>query len=205
MTFFRNPVQPRPPLFPTQTCSTVSPVIDLDQAYEDMNIRFFDGFLPAPELAWNSRLRSSAGRFLPGVRRGPWSRPARIEVAGYLREESNAVELIVDTMGHEMIHYWLWLMGRPYGHTPEFLAKMKEMGVSRYNSVPRVRPYKYLYRCPECLKSFPARRRLGPLACASCCRRHGSGKFDHRFKLVMVVTSESVEVPRQAERPSAEA
>lgn len=158
---------------------------DLRFIFEEINSRHFDSFLDAPVLRWNSRLRSSAGRFIPGSRKWLQDVPPVIEVASYLLEESNAPHLIRDTMAHEMIHYWLWVRRKPYGHTGEFLQKMREMGVSRYNPVPRVQPYKYVYRCGACSTEFPARRKLGPLACARCCRTHSGGKYDVRFKLAL--------------------
>ena len=162
-----------------------SKVPDLELIFLQINEKHFDGFLDPPALQWNSRLRSSAGRFFPGSRRGFIEFPAKIEIASYLIHEAQAQALIVDTLGHEMIHYWLWVRRRPYGHTPEFWTKMREMGVSRYNSVPRVRPFKYLYRCQECLKDFPARRKLGPLACAECCKLYNQGKYDPKYRLVL--------------------
>jgi predicted SprT family Zn-dependent metalloprotease len=160
-------------------------VCSLVPLFREVNERFFDGFLDCPDLVWNTRLRSSAGRFVPGSRRYFITFPAKIEIASYLMEEANADELIRDTLAHEMIHYWLWVRKRPYGHSPEFLTKMKEMGVSRYNSVPRVRPPKYLYQCLACSRDFPARKRLGPLACAICCKAYSGGRYDARFKLVL--------------------
>jgi predicted SprT family Zn-dependent metalloprotease len=158
---------------------------DLAAHFAAVNDRHFDGFLTPPRLKFNSRLRASAGRFIPGRR--SWLRefPPVIEIATYLLEESRALELIADTMAHEMIHYWLWVRRRPYGHTPEFHAKMRAMGVSRYNPVPRVRPYRYIYVCTGCQRDFPARRKLGVLACAKCCERHNGGRFDPRFRLVL--------------------
>jgi SprT-like protein len=160
---------------------------DLKTLFDEINAQHFESLLDLPNFRWNSRLRSSAGRFMPGSRK-LWAlsyEKAVIEVASYLLDEKNSFELIRDTLAHEMIHYWLWLRRRPYGHTDEFYQKMTEMGVSRYNPVPRTRPYKYLYRCPECMKEFKTRRKLGPLACAQCCRQHSRGKFDSRFKLVL--------------------
>ena len=109
-----------------------------------------------------------------------------IEIASYLLTEVNHEALIRDTLAHEMIHYWLWVRRKPYGHTPEFWAKMRIMGVSRYNPVPRTRPYKYRYRCGFCQKDFFARRKLGPLACADCCKRYSEGRYDPRFKLIQM-------------------
>lgn len=160
--------------------------IDFDALFEEINQKHFDGFLIAPGLRWNSRLRTSAGRFIPGSRRMFFEFPPIIEIASYLREEGESVQLIWDTMAHEMIHYWLWVRRRPYGHTGEFLNKMREMGVSRYNPVPRRRAVKYLYRCPCCLGQYPARKRLGILACAKCCEAHNHGRYDARFRLELV-------------------
>jgi predicted SprT family Zn-dependent metalloprotease len=156
---------------------------DLLPIFNRINDESFDGFLDPPKLQWNSRLRSSAGRFIPGKRALFHQDPPIIELASYLLEEIQAEDLIYDTLAHEMIHYWLWVRRKPYGHSPEFLAKMKAMGVSRYNTVPRSRPYKYIYRCPSCAKDFPVKRKLGELACAACCKRFSNGRFDARFKL----------------------
>jgi predicted SprT family Zn-dependent metalloprotease len=153
--------------------------------FEETNLAHFDGFLDAPVLRWNSRLRSSAGRFVPGSRKYFKQLPPAIEIASYLLDESNAEALIRDTMAHEMIHYWLWVRKKPYGHTSEFLEKMRSMGVSRYNPVPRTRPYRYVYACEACQREFPARKKLGVLACAHCCKKHSQGKYDARFKLVL--------------------
>ncbi len=157
--------------------------MDLHAVFNQINERHFDGFLDPPVLRWNSRLRSSAGRFIPGSRKFLFAQPPVIEVASYLREESASVALVEDTIAHEMIHYWLWVRRKPYGHTGEFLEKMRAMGVSRYNPVPRLRPFRFVYECGVCLKEFPSRKKLGVLACASCCKLHAKGRFDPRFKL----------------------
>lgn len=189
---------------------TTSTNTELAKLFQQLNEQHFDGFLDLPDLKWNSRLRSSAGRFIPGrseqkrgknkgsltarlaamagiSRAGTHSvaaqRPAQIEVATYLAQEGESARHIRDTLAHEMIHYWLWVRGRPYGHTPEFYEKMEQVGTTRYNPVPRTRPYKYSYRCPNCAENFQARRKLGPLACAKCCKSHSGGRYDSRFQL----------------------
>lgn len=155
----------------------------LVQVFDRVNAQHFDGFLDRPQLRWNTRLRTSAGRFRPGIRKYIELRPPLIEIATYLLEEAEAEALVLDTIAHEMIHYWLWVRRRPCGHTPEFMAKMRQMGVSRYNTVPRRRPYKYVYRCPACTRDFKTRRKLGSLACRACCDLHAGGRFDARFRL----------------------
>lgn len=135
-------------------------MMDLDLLFDEVNQKHFDGFLEKPSLAYNARLKVVAGRFVPSRRSWFKAKPPTIEVASYLCRLEGARELVVDTLAHEMIHYWLWVMGRPHGHTPEFLKKMEEMGVSRYNSVPQRQEFKYLYECIHCLVRFPTRKRL---------------------------------------------
>jgi predicted SprT family Zn-dependent metalloprotease len=159
--------------------------ISLAEVFDQINIKHFDGFLDPPVIRWNSRLRASAGRFIPGSRKFWRELPPVIEVAPYLLEEPNREALIADTMAHEMIHYWLWVRRLPFGHSPEFWRKMKLMGVSRWNPVPRTRPYRYIYACPACRTEFKARKKLGTLACSRCCKQHSNGSYDPRFKLYL--------------------
>ena len=149
----------------------------LEQLFDDINQQHFGGRLLRPVLSWNSRLRSAAGRFIAFR----W-RP-EIQLARYLLNEAESEKHLRDTMGHEMIHYWLWRTGRPFGHTAEFKLKMRAMGVSRYNQVPIKREPKFVYECPECLLEYPRFRRARLIACGGCCKKLNRGKFDLRFKL----------------------
>lgn len=162
-------------------------MVDLLSFFHEINQKHFNESLSVPLLAWNGRLKTTAGRFIPGSRVFFNRTLCKIEVASYLLSEEKARYLIYDTLAHEMIHFWLWLRRKPYGHTPEFLSKMREMGVSRYNPVPKQQPFRYLYQCSHCLKEFPVRRKLHrSLACAECCKTHSYGKYDSRFKLSFV-------------------
>ena len=158
--------------------------LDLMDVFREWNLRAFDGELPVPELRFNPRLKTSAGRFIPDADR------CVIEVAAYLAEELRAEELIRDTIGHEMIHYWLFHRNQPYGHTPEFHEKMEELGVSRYNPIPRHRPFKHCYGCGSCGQKIFARKRLKTAACAACCNEHSGGRYDSRFKLKLLASGE---------------
>jgi len=159
--------------------------MDLHSYFKTINGEHFDGFLDPPILRWNTRLRSSAGRFIPGSRRFFRESPPIIEIASYLLEEILAEKHVRDTLAHEMIHYWLWVLKKPHGHSSEFWDKMVVMGCSRYNPVPRLRPFRYVYRCPACDGRFPARRKLGVLACAKCCSVHNGGRYDARYRLFL--------------------
>ncbi|HAR41414.1 MAG TPA: hypothetical protein DCS07_02085 [Bdellovibrionales bacterium] len=167
--------------------------ISLETVFDEVNQKYFDGFLDRPVLRWNSRLRASAGRFFPGSRKFFYAAPPVIEIAAYLLQENESQQHVSDTVAHEMIHYWLWVRKRPYGHTPEFHSKMNALGVSRYNKVPRLRRFHYIYRCDGCGKEFPVRRKLGTLACSNCCKLHARGKYDSRFILVLTRTLSALE------------
>lgn len=159
--------------------------MNLETLFQTLNAEFFESRLPVPDLVWNGRLRVAAGRFIPGSVRA--RRATCIEIASYLRDEPRAMQLIRDTLAHEMVHYWLWWNQKPYGHTAEFMRHLKRVGGPRYNPVPKRRPPRYLYQCPGCQKEYPARRKLSRvLACAACCRAFSGGKFDPRFHLKWV-------------------
>lgn len=157
--------------------------MSLAELFQNLNAQFFGGKIPLCELVWNSRLRSSAGRFSPGSRNPLLPRPAKIEIATYLRELPDAAHHIRDTLLHEMVHYYLWFQKRPYGHTPEFNAILKTVGASRYNQVPKTSPAKHHYQCPGCKVVYPTKRRIRDSACASCCKKYSRGRFDARFRL----------------------
>lgn len=162
--------------------------MDLHALFEEINQSHFDGFLDPPTLLWNPRLRVSAGQFFPGSEKG--KRPARIEVASSLLKAKNASRTVMDALAHEMIHYWLWLRDQPYGHTAEFLDKMRKMGVSRYSPASmRRRPKedaRFVYVCDRCRQEFRSSQKLQALACEHCCVLHSNGQYDARFQLRLI-------------------
>ena len=117
----------------------------LENFFHELNQIHFNGTLPLPELEWNSRLSSTAGRFCPGSRNPLRPRRPKIEIASYLKSLKEGSLHIRDTVLHEMIHYYLWHQGRPCGHTEEFHAIMKKVGAKRWNPVPKDRPIKHWY------------------------------------------------------------
>ncbi len=175
---------------------------DLNTWFYKLNREYFNQELNRPVLRWNSRLHSSAGRFVAeGVKsKRSWmiewlwpgsvsmksqSEPT-IEIASYLLNKGDWADLIWDTLAHEMIHFWLWARRRPFGHTPEFRQKMKSMGVSRYNFNPKHSKLKFEYQCPSCLVRFPSRKKLVSRACAQCCRQYSKGSYHEKFKLQLI-------------------
>jgi predicted SprT family Zn-dependent metalloprotease len=156
----------------------------LDEVFVEWNEAYFEGQLPLCELVWNTRMRSTAGRFIPQAWLVDAPHRARIEIAGYLRSLPGGDGFVRGTLGHEMIHYWLWDLRLPYGHTPVFYQKMRQMGVPRFNPVPKVSKSPWVYVCPKCLKEYPAKRRSRrSLACARCCKQYARGFYDKAFEL----------------------
>ena len=180
----------------------------LEDIFHELNRQHFATELPLPQLRWNARLSTSAGRFCPGSRHFLRPRAPLIEVASYLRDLPDGTMHVRDTILHEMIHYLLWHRQRPYGHTPEFNQILKKVGAKRYNTVPKERAWKHWYECPSCRHGFPTLRRLAPSACMRCCRQHNRGQFHERFRLVRMApparaTSNHIKPPALGSAPEA--
>lgn len=155
----------------------------LQSIFQELNHQHFEGVLPMPSIRWNGRLISCAGRFLPASRSLLRVRQPIIELSMRILEVPDSVDAMKCVLGHEMIHYWLWFNGRPFGHTTEFHRMMKKMGVPRYSPLPKRDP-KYLYVCPECSLEYPKQRKMtGSRACGVCCDKKNGGRFDRRFLL----------------------
>ncbi len=163
----------------------------LEEIFHQLNEKHFGSALPKPRLLWNSRLRSSAGRFCPGSRNPLKPKMPEIEVASYLSEHEDSVVHITDTLLHEMVHYYLWFQKKPYGHTPEFHQILKRVGARRYNPIPKLSPVKYWYECRQCRKKIPARRKIRTSACADCCKSYNRGYFSEKFLLVLSTEGQS--------------
>lgn len=170
----------------------------LAEIFQELNEQHFGGELPLPSLAWNPRLSTTAGRFCPGSRRAFFPRAPKIEVASYLRELADGQDHVRDTILHEMIHFYLWHHEKPYGHTPEFHRIMKRVGAQRFNPVPKVRPVKYWYECPNCRKKIPARRKMERYACATCCDAFAGGSFRENFRLRRIEGAQAALPPKAA-------
>jgi predicted SprT family Zn-dependent metalloprotease len=157
--------------------------VNLEAYFSQINTQYFRAQLPLPTLRWNSRLRTTAGRFCPGSHNPFRPKISVIEVADYLRQHKEGEKHVRDTILHEMIHYWLWWNKKPYGHTAEFHRIMRATGAQRFNPVPMEKPVKYWYQCPSCNIRVPARRKLGLVACLPCCKKFNRGQFSQKFIL----------------------
>lgn len=145
----------------------------LVELFQELNAAHFGGVLPEIGLRFSGRLKTTGGQYFRKPR-------LLIQVSTRYLEMPNSWEEIRDTLGHEMIHYWLDFLGKPCGHTPEFRRKLVECGFNRYS---RLRPpgARYLYLCTACGIRYHRRRR-GTWSCGPC----SGERYNARFRLVLV-------------------
>jgi len=136
-------------------------------------------------VAWNARLRSTAGY----ARYPGWA----IELNPKLREFEGQVER---TLKHELAHLIAYhRSGRkriePHGH--EWRQACADLGIAgekAHHRLPLPRnevERKLTYACPACqTKVQRVRKFRRPTACLHCCRLHAGGKYDGRFRLALV-------------------
>lgn len=143
-----------------------------------------------PDLAgkisvrWNGRLQSTAGR----------AHYAASKVDLNPRLVQFGAEEIDRTLRHELAHLLArFRCGRQKiaAHGKEWKKACADLGLpneKRTHNLPLPRrkvERKHAYRCPNCqleitrVKPFRAK-----VACMSCCRKFGQGRYDERFRLV---------------------
>ena len=137
--------------------------------------------------AWNSRMRSTAGRAFHAPL-------PRIELNPRLR--AIAPEEVARTFWHELAHLVAHARAgrhRIEPHGPEWRRACADLGIPGERATHRLplpratfeRPHQY--RCPSCGELLrrvrPIRR---PVACLACCRKHNGGKYDERFRFQRV-------------------
>ena len=132
--------------------------------FQAINRRFFDRAIPEPEFALSRRLQLSGYVQMD-------SRRWRMVLSVPYHQRYGWDGELEGTLKHEMVHLYLKLRRQPFGHTREFRRLCRSIGGRDY-SRPMPRPYRYLYECPQCRRTFRYRRRVR-LACAACSRPRG--------------------------------
>lgn len=169
----------------------------LQELYAQFNAQYFDAILPPCEIRWSRQLTRAAGNINVRTRVIKLSHPILIEafqngtlfpieysVCGVIC--SSAEEATHEILKHEMIHLWLHVQGLPSGHTHAFRQKARAIGQpkTRHGIALPTPKNGWIYSCNFCGHEFSRRRKYGrAVACASCCKSLGDGKFDARFKL----------------------
>ena len=138
----------------------------------ELNFIHFGGILPAIEVRFSRRLKTTGGMYF-------WKPRRYIQISARYLNQPHPWKEIRDTLGHEMVHYWLDFRGRPCGHTAEFHRKLRECGFARYS---RLAPLgtRYIYACPSCGKEY-FRKCQGVWSCGPCSGR----RFNPQFLLIL--------------------
>lgn len=144
----------------------------LQNLFWELNFTHFGGILPVIDLRFSGRLKTTGGQY--------FKKPHRlIQISTRYLKMENAWSEIRDTLGHEMVHYWLDFRGRPCGHNTEFRQKLHSCGFERYSRLTPVHA-RYVFVCPGCTSPY-YRRRKGVWSCGPC-----SGKrFNPKYRLVL--------------------
>lgn len=137
---------------------------DLQNMYDCLNWKCFNGRLPRVQIEWSTRMRA-AGKFYLGrnlIRLGE-------KYHEYYPQD------IEDTLKHEMLHILY------PNHGKLFKAEAKRIGTSIHaKEFPGGKsPYKYIYICPVCGEKYNRHRYIRTASCGKC----SPGGYDKRFKL----------------------
>lgn len=137
----------------------------LQQLVAKLSIDYFKK--PFIDVAcFNSRLRTTGGRYLPKQR--------KIEInRKYLTELG--IEELIGIIKHELCHYHLHIEGRPFGHrNQEFKALLKETNSPRHcrplPSEQRDISNVHQYECIRCGQLYKRKRRvnINQYTCGRC-------------------------------------
>jgi len=91
----------------------------LKKSFEKIQLKHFQKELSRNyRLELSRRMRKTQGLSLPS------QKVIRLSLS-HLKEAG--WEALEATLRHEMVHCWLFERGRPWGHSPEFRAKLKEI------------------------------------------------------------------------------
>jgi len=145
-------------------------IADAATMFEAINEEYFQSSIPLPRIRLSSRMTNNAGM----VSFKPWEMALSIPYHDYHGWD----EELWDTVGHEMVHLYLWTMHRPTWHTKEFKEICARIGSTVWaKPLPRLsRLYEYI--CPACTSRYFYQRRSGyATACGQCCRVHNNGRI----------------------------
>ena len=125
-------------------------------------------------LKINGRLRIPCGRFVYIKRDGKPIAPKAVELNKYFLE-NNEINIVLDVLRHELIHYALFMQGKPHsdGH-PVFENELDRLGVVRQETINKYKiqskPVNVrIYECADCNHKYERRRALPNGGNNHCC------------------------------------
>lgn len=141
---------------------------ELTRRFDIYNWQYYLGRLSRPRIVYSKRMKAA----------GSYSPSEKLIKIGRAYHEVFPEEINL-TLKHEMIHIL------HIKHDRQFKAEARRLGTSlkaKYH-LSLIRPPKYVYACPGCQKEYPRQKRLVMASCWDCSPR---GRFDKRFKLVLI-------------------
>ncbi|UCD63539.1 MAG: SprT-like domain-containing protein [Candidatus Zixiibacteriota bacterium] len=141
---------------------------ELYRMYDLYNWLYFGGKLPRVSIEYSGRM-TSAGSY-------SWHNKC-IRISRKYHEIFP--DEISDTLKHEMLHI------KHHRHDAAFKKEAARIGASvRAKRHPLLeRSPRYVYICPKCRSEYPRQKRLRMASCGDCSR---GGRFDPRYKLVLI-------------------
>jgi SprT protein len=146
----------------------------------------------APALAssvrvgWNSRLRTTAGIAVLSSRE-VWLNPSLRALEPAETERTLRHELAHLLARHRHPHRHLEAHGAEWSQACRDLGIPGEQRTHRLPFRSRRQRRRFVLRCPACGFQHERVRRPGrPLACLACCRTHNNGRYDGRFRLLVL-------------------
>jgi len=127
------------------------------------------------EVVFNSRLRTTGGRYIPGKR--------LIELNPKYYLESSEEEFI-GIIKHELCHYHLHNENKPFGHgDQEFKDLLLATGSPRFcKPIPSQMKEPYLYKCERCSMVYTRKRKVD-IKRYSCGKCRGKLELHNSFEL----------------------
>jgi len=157
---------------PLETNPLVTPELpteaELARRFDIYNWQYYQGRLPKPRIAYSTRMKAA----------GSYSPSENLIRIGKAYHEVFPDELN-QTLKHEMIHII------HIKHDRNFKREAERLGTTvraKYHES-LIKPPKYVYGCPSCQKEYPRQKRLVMASCGYCSPK---GKFDKRYKLVLI-------------------
>ncbi len=150
----------------------------LNSLFSEINEKHFNNILPQIKLGFSNRLKTTGGQYS----KKPFP---QIQISSRYLHFEKALDEIRDTLGHEMIHYWLDWCGKPCGHTKEFKEKLKSCQFNRYSRLTPLHA-RYIYKCTQCGEKY-FRKKHGTWSCGPCSGK----KFNPKYKLCFIATLSS--------------
>jgi len=141
---------------------------ELYRMYDLINWLYFGGRLPRVKIEYSARMTSA----------GSYHADQKLIRIGRKYHELFPDE-IGDTLKHEMIHI------KHFRHDAVFRKEARRIGASlSARSHPLLqKPPRYMYVCPGCGREYARQKRLVMASCGKCSK---GGKFDKRYKLVLL-------------------